>query len=346
MLLKKKMVLLSILLIAVLALSACAGEAGPAGAEGPAGPAGPEGPAGDPPMAADLSCTECHDETSNLYVKQQQLAVSVHGSGTATAYAGTRSSCAACHSSEGYTTIMDAGIGVEELEAAPVVPSKVNCRTCHDIHTSYTGADWALTSVEPVTLIAGGAEFDGGKGNLCVTCHQPRRVMAEATDGVFEITSTHWGPHHGPQSSMLLGQVGAGVEGKPSAHYKMVEDTCVACHLGEAMDHDFGANLAACADCHDDAETLKDEFQAEIKAMTDLAIAKLVTVGALDSAGHPVKGTFTEAEAQAAWNLIYIVIEDKSMGVHNPNFTIAMLEAALDTLADVEAAVVEESADH
>jgi hypothetical protein len=226
------------------------------------------------------------------------------------------------------------------------VPSNANCRTCHEIHTSYTGADYALTNVEPVTLIANGEVFDGGKGNLCVNCHQPRRVMAEATDGMFEITSTHWGPHYGGQSTMLLGQIGAGVEGSPSGHSKMVEDTCVACHVGEAADHDFGANLAVCADCHDDAATLKEEFQAEIKAMVDLATAKLVTVGALDSGGHPVRGTFTEAEAQAAWNLIYIVLQDESMGVHNPAFTIDMLEAALETLADVEAAVVDASADH
>ncbi len=41
---------------------------------------------------------------------------------------------------------------------------------------------------------------------------------------MIEVTSTHWGPHHGPQSAMLLGwSAGAGdVTGNPSAH----------CHAG------------------------------------------------------------------------------------------------------------------
>ena len=328
---KKTLVIIGILVIAAFALTACAGEtgpAGPAGPEGPAGPAGPEGHAGMAPPAADLTCTECHNEGTALYVASQQWAKSLHATGTAAAYAGARSGCTGCHSSEGFTDATE--IGSMEEAAAPLVASQQNCRTCHQIHTSYTGADWALSTVEPVLLVANGETFDGGKGNLCASCHQPRRAMEPGVEGMFEITSTHWGPHHGPQSTMLLGQVGAGIEDNPGRH-AMVEDTCVACHLGEAKDHDMGVNYATCAECHEDAEAMVEELQAEVQELTD-EVGELLEAKGLTHDGHPNPGTYPEAEAQAAWNWIYIVLEDKSMGVHNPAYTIEMLEAALDVL--------------
>ncbi len=327
---KRKFILFSILSIAVIVLAACAaGEPGPVGATGPAGPAGPEGPAGMASSAADLTCTECHNEGTALYVASQQWAKSLHATGTAAAYAGSRSGCTACHSSEGFTDAEEIG-SISDAEA-PLVASQQNCRTCHEIHTTYTGADWALTTTEPVVFEANGETFDGGKGNLCASCHQPRRVMAEGVDGVFEITSTHWGPHHGPQSTMLLGQIGAGMEENNPSRHAGVEDTCVACHLGGAKDHDMGVNYATCVACHEDASAMVEELQAEVQALAD-EVGELLEAKGLLHDGHPNKGTFPEAEAQAAWNWIYIVLEDKSMGVHNPSYTIDMLEAALDVL--------------
>ena len=61
-------------------------------------------------------------------------------------------------------------------------------------------------------MYAFGETYDGGAGNLCGNCHQPRRAIADAdADGNIEITSTHWGPHHGPQTAVLLGIGGAGL---------------------------------------------------------------------------------------------------------------------------------------
>jgi hypothetical protein len=39
-----------------------------------------------------------------------------------------------------------------------------------------------------------------------------------------------------------------------------------------------------------------------------------------------------EAEATALWNYIYIAHEDKSLGVHNPDYTLDLLEASLAAL--------------
>ncbi|MES0338425.1 MAG: hypothetical protein ABUK15_00005 [Anaerolineales bacterium] len=146
---------------------------------------------------------------------------------------------------------------------------------------------------------------------------------------MIEITSSHWGPHHGPQSSMLLGVAGAGVEGSPSAHFTMVADTCVSCHVGEGGDHTFEPDVAACTGCHADAEDFDvNGLQTEVEALTADLGEKLEAAGLLLD-GHPNPGTFPAAQTQAAWNWIYIVLEDKSLGVHNPAYTKAMLEAGL-----------------
>lgn len=328
---KKVFLVLGVLVLA-LVLSACqAGEAGPAGDAGPAGPAGAAGAAGAYADASSVGCTDCHDAGTELSGKAQSWSTSGHGSGTSFSYAGGRSGCTGCHSGGSFVTMAEAGLTPEDVEVGDANPTKQDCRTCHQVHTSYTSADWALTTTDAVALIAlEDTTFDGGKGNLCVNCHQPRRAMEAGVDGMFEITSSHWGPHHGPQSTMLLGLVGAGVEGTASGHSSMVADTCVTCHVGEGANHGFAASEAACVACHGedfDFEAVQDE----IMALADELGALLEAAGPLHD-GHPVEGTYPEAVAQAAWNWIYIVLEDKSSGVHNPSYAEAMLEAGLVTL--------------
>jgi hypothetical protein len=230
-----------------------------------------------------------------------------------------------------------AGLNPAEVESGDPNPTRQDCRTCHQIHTTYTAADFALETTEPVTLYAfEGVTFDGGQGNLCVNCHQPRRAIAEAVDGMIEVTSTHWGPHHGPQSAMLLGLAGAGdVEGKPSAHATMVADTCVACHMGEGDDHTFEPSITGCQACHADAEDFDiNGLQTEVQAMLDELEEGLLAKGWLDEEGHPTVDFIPEDEAAALWNWIYIAHEDKSLGVHNPAYTKALIEAGLAALGE------------
>ncbi|MHC4329683.1 MAG: hypothetical protein ACYSWW_16340, partial [Planctomycetota bacterium] len=173
--------------------------------------------------------------------------------------------------------------------------------------------------------------FDGGKGNLCANCHQPRRAIAAADpNDNIAVTSTHWGPHHGPQSAMLLGLGGAGeVVGKPSFHTKMVADTCVTCHIGPDMDHSFVAN-AGCAECHGE-DFDNDSKQAEVEALI-VQLHDLLEAKGLYHDGHPVVGIYPAAQAEALWNYIFIAIEDASLGVHNPSYTRDLLNASIAAL--------------
>jgi hypothetical protein len=287
-------------------------------------------------MTADLSCTECHNDTSLITGKQTAWSESTHGSGEAYVR-GRSSSCAGCHSGGAFSERIAAGLNPTEVEAGDPNPTREECRACHQIHTSYTATDFALETTDPVALFAfEGVTYDGGEGNLCGNCHQPRRAIADAVDGFIEVTSSHWGPHHGAETAMLLGVAGAGdVEGSPSAHYQTVEDTCVTCHMGEGRNHSFEPEVAACQACHADAEDFDiNGVQTEVQAGLDELEEGLIGLGWLDEEGHPTVTQVPEAQAAALWNWIYIAHEDNSLGVHNPAYTKALIEAGLEALGE------------
>ena len=285
-------------------------------------------------------CMGCHNDTTLITGKQTAWSTSVHGTGTAY-LRGTSANCAGCHSGGGFSAMVAAGLNPGTVEAGDPNPTRQDCRACHQIHVSYTSADWALETTAPVKLFAfEDVTFDGGKGNLCANCHQPRRDFPEAVDGMITGISSHWGPHHGPQSAMLLGIGGAGVQNGSAAHYRLVRDTCVTCHVGDAANHTFEPSVTACQACHTDAEDFDiDGVQTEVQAMIDELGEALVAAGVLDENsedGHPTVTEAPENVAIALYNWIYVAHEDKSKGVHNPNYTKALLQAGLDALATQE----------
>lgn len=338
---KKILILAGILTVGLFFLAACAGPAGPVGPAGPAGPVGPAGPAGAAGAAAslnpkDLTCTQCHNETDFLTSKVEQWDLSLHGTGEAFQGEGYNKSCAGCHSGGGFTTMLAAGLTPDKVTDGDPHPSRQDCRACHVIHTTYTKADFALRTVAPVAQFATGTTFDGGMGNLCANCHQSRRVIPEAVDGKIDVTA-RFGPHHGPQSDMLLGVGGAGdVKGSPSPHYTSVTDTCVACHMGgagENADHTFTPTVANCTKCHADATNFDmNGSVTALAAKIEEVKAALTTAGLLDAKGAIVAGKYDPAKANALWNYVYVTVEDKSDGVHNMPYAEALLDAALAAL--------------
>ena len=336
---RKVFVILGFLLLSVLALSACAGQDGPAGPAGPAGPQGPQGETGSEGDAgalgemtvADLGCTECHTDSSLITGKKTAWSESAHGSGEAYVR-GSSSSCAGCHSGGGFSARIAAGLDPNEVEAGDPNPTRQDCRACHQIHTTYTIADFALETTDAVVLYESGETFDMGLGNLCANCHQPRRGFPDAVDGEVDVNSTHWGPHHGFEATMFLGIGGALVEGSPSAHYSVVTEGCPACHMGDEQNHTMEADVDRCQACHADLEDFdRNGVQTEIKAMFAEVGELLMAKGMIDEEGHPVVGIYPESEAAALWN--YIVFEeDTSWGVHNSQYARALLEQALEAL--------------
>ncbi len=342
---RRKLAILALLLAGALALGACAAQPGPTGPAGPQGPAGPPGPAAS---AADLTCTECHNDTTLIVSKEAQFREnSVHGTGEAF-IRGESTDCAGCHGTEGAKARINAGLPPHDPSVVGVTNvSPFDCRTCHNIHTTYTKADFSLTGGEaPVVLERTGGTYDGGAGNLCANCHQVRNAAPAVTGGNVAITSSRFGPHYGIPAPMLLGEGGLGVAGSPSTHYSQVEDTCVNCHMGEEFNHTYLPKVSRCQTCHADAKNFDmDGTQTEVKAMVDelhgIFVAKKLLDPATDlwgiydaatgkwsspSTGTPL--TVTEAVANAMWNYKFVVY-DKSMGVHNPAYTKALLQSAL-----------------
>ena len=148
---------------------------------------------------------------------------------------------------------------------------------------------------------------------------------------------------------MLLGEGGSGVTGSPSAHYSVVENTCVTCHMGEERNHTYLPEVERCQACHTDAEAFDiNGVQTEIEAMleelhtifvdekllnpeTDLWGIYDPATGKWSNPSTDAPLTVTEAVANAMWNYKFVVY-DKSMGVHNSAFTTALLESALEAM--------------
>ena len=104
--------------------------------------------------------------------------------------------------------------------------------------------------------------------------------------------------------------------------------------MGEGDSHYFEPDVAACLACHADAEDLDiNGVQTEVAEKLDELKKALVAKGLWDEEeDENIVGEFSEAEAGALWNYIYIVKEDKSLGVHNPAYTKALIEAGLEAL--------------
>jgi hypothetical protein len=126
-----------------------------------------------------------------------------------------------------------------------------------------------------------------------------------------------------------------GVEGKPAAHASAVKDTCVGCHMGGSGPnayHGFMPNVATCVTCHADAKDFDiNGTQTAIKGKLEQVKAALQAKNILDKDGAPIVGDYPEAQAAALWNYL-LVEEDRSEGVHNADYTNALLDQALAAL--------------
>jgi hypothetical protein len=189
---------------------------------------------------------------------------------------------------------------------------------------------------QPVKLEYSEGTFDGGAGNLCANCHQIRNPAPTVADGNVAITSARFGTHYGVEAQMLLGEGGLGATGEPSTHYDMVENTCVACHMGEERSHTYEPEVGRCQECHSEAEDFDvGGVQTEVAAMLEELHTTFVAQGMLDPETDlwvVAEGTaYPEAVAQAMWNY-KLVTYDGSLGVHNADYARALLQQALDAM--------------
>jgi hypothetical protein len=337
----------------------CEGPQGPAGAAGADGADGADGTDG---VNAAATCTDCHNRDIEIVARSEQYANSVHGTGVNHERASSTYSiagfCAQCHSHNGFLDFQGTG---SVASGGYENPSRIGCRTCHNVHSSYTQADWGLTYNSPVTLEWDAATADFGTvANLCINCHQSRAVspvpVVDGTDVTF--TSSRYGPHHGPQTQVVGGtglfEFGnRTITGGPNTHGNTTSNAkvCAGCHMyapfGAAAgghtwmmeydDHGTPADYtASCNDaaCHDGS--VSDFDHAGAHTCVENALTALGTYLENNPAAAPngIKqvgehlanaGTYT-ANLTAAWLNYLILDEDRSHGVHNPRYAKQILE--------------------
>jgi hypothetical protein len=309
-----------------------------------------EGPQGEPGKDGNATCGVCHDNSEEVEAKIGQWENSFHA--TSGLQFENAAGCAPCHTSQGFKEAL--ANDTTACTAAIPDPNNINCYTCHKIHDTYSETDWDLRKTDPNTFWLTSETVDLGKANLCVRCHQPRISYqipdVTAPDAIYTVTSTRFGPHHGPQGTTLTGNafylVGSGYS---NSSHAAIENACVTCHMASAMGYDAGGhtfsiyneneeviNTAGCEPCHTEEEAIAnvEELQANvITLMTELG-TQLATLGIYNpngTSGYAVKGDYPNKVAGAYWNFISI-IEDKSGGVHNPKFVEKLLENSIASL--------------
>jgi hypothetical protein len=250
--------------------------------------------------------------------------------------------------------------------------AQVYCTTCHAVTSANdphaTGMPWTPGSfplqVSPDagsvylekspaagTVTGSNAGFYG-PGDTCMFCHRSRVDVTNYIGASNKLTSTHWGPHEGPQADVFTAHGGYEYPGQTygtSTHQQKL--SCVDCHMPDVAsnsnvpDHAFNPQLAVCAGCHTPAPTSFDVAggQSVVQgALTDLERA-LNNQGWLtrsasapyapltdDDAGTGEVGdgnwandlsfpgvTLTAAQAGALYNY-FIVARGGAFGVHNP----------------------------
>jgi hypothetical protein len=319
------------------------------------------------------ACIECHSNSHRDPIIAAYLTAN-HASGGSWAR-GTSASCAACHNNEGFIDYIETGA---VAVGGYGVSNPLNCTGCHSSHRSFDfetdGNDYAVRTLEGVDLRVF-AENEalpdytidyGNASNLCANCHQPRRGTPTVADypGKYLQTSGHWGPHHGPQTALLEGLLGA------YTTFTLVEDipavqqathrtgsSCVQCHMGGTSDgsqgHTWTPNLAACTSCHETMTQIPDGINGlDVEMETLAALLENVVGQAIDGDnqpifeadgttpvpkigividGHPETGLFDLKDAEAAWNYLFI-LEDKSGGIHNPAYARAIIRNSIAAL--------------
>jgi len=325
-------------LLVVFALAACEGDVGPAGL---AGTDGQDGQDGQPASAV---CFVCHsDSNTTLIAAGGQYSYSVHASGNNIDR--NSSSCSGCHVSDGFI--------VRTLGGTPGTvanPTAIHCFTCHQPHTA---GNLGLRATTALPLMDG-TTFDLGAANICVWCHQARgdvNTYVTTSNDTTNVSSTHWGPHHGVQGDMLIGTNGyeyAGYTYTQTAHRSVTNDGCKDCHFDETSNYRVGGhsfnmtyvdstdtfeNTAACEACHGgSADFDYNSGQTDTEALLVQLHGMLITANLLDTAGHPVPRLVAANDsAGALWNYL-IVEEDRSHGVHNKNYIHSLLKSAITFL--------------
>ena len=273
------------MLLLVVLLAACSPAPAPAPTTAPAtpcpvAPACPDCPACPAPPEPVVQEVPFEEEWANSPHNDAEAEAFTHWNEEDPAEVPT--SCAKCHTSEGYQEYVATGQG-EVSAAIPAPAGTIQCVTCHNEATA------TLTSVKfPQTYVPeeGGepvnVELTGlGPEARCMVCHQGRASTSTVDDSLAqfgedldpdavpapvkdssgnEASLGFINIHYFPAGATLYGtQVKGGYEydGKTyDGKFRHVEgiETCVGCH----NQHSLEVRIEKCAECHEGVASVED----------------------------------------------------------------------------------------
>lgn len=256
------------------------------------------------------------------------------------AFAAGRAPCAGCHDGRAFARGVDDPGRIDTR--APFGPYVVatDCRACH------TGRGAELLESGETTIPTAQGPVKGGRGALCMACHNQWDPP--------DINDPERGyPHYGPQADVLNGTGGMteGLTLMSTKKHLEVENTCVACHMADGAEgHTFRPTDTECKRCHEDFETAStidaradydgdgrtEAFVEEVDGLMDalyLAVNRIAETdeffgesGAIVFKSDDETRTAIPNEAyMGAYNWT-LIDHDKSRGLHNPAFTVTLLQ--------------------
>ena len=252
----------------------------------------------------------------------------------------------------------------------------IHCTTCHDFNPTNDphvvgkyvagtaplrvaggATDTVLLEKSPTSSAVTGQSVSYKAANVCVMCHKSRKDVTSYITAANVISSSHWGPHEGPQADVYSGKGGfhfAGLAYGTSAH-AAIGNACVGCHMSPVAtnanvpDHTMKPNVAYCKSCHTTYTGTNFDIQGGLtvvkNALSELQVA-LNAAGLLTRASAAPYGPLSEDDlADAQFNLdqtrpggngganftldaltagaLYnylLVARGKDLGVHNPTY--------------------------
>ncbi|MCF6237603.1 MAG: ammonia-forming cytochrome c nitrite reductase subunit c552 [Candidatus Marinimicrobia bacterium] len=311
------------------------------------------------------SCGSCHEGSHHPYLSEWEdsphnySAESAHGAPVNGGCEGCHEGVAAARRLEGDLSVFFGGAAYgsparEYTLAYPI--AGITCQVCHDSHDATNPGQ--IRTVADVQLVDANGETpiitDGGVGKLCMQCHHARR----AAESQIENGYAHFGPHANPQADFMAaksayhGVADASFAWTGPSHLN-VQNSCKTCHInmveynptdGAITGHTFEPTVEACANCHgtitsfDEIMALEDfdgdgtveGVQSEVGGLLHLLEAAFVANG-LDTTGTSYMGALgdtlrsTYVVREAGYNYAFVE-DDKSMGVHNPDYAIQLLQ--------------------
>ncbi|MBS3898498.1 MAG: ammonia-forming cytochrome c nitrite reductase subunit c552 [Dethiobacter sp.] len=257
-----------------------------------------------------------------------------------------RDNCVACH---------DGGAFAGKLNEVAAIERdffvSIDCRACH------SGQGTELLAAGTIDLPTAEG-VGGGSGAQCMACHNSRRTP--------DINNPERpAPHYSSQADVFTASGGLRAEGfdygSTTAHSELT-NSCVDCHMvrgeGGFREHTFRiADVqAACGQCHQNITTInlparsdydgdgaQEGFQDEVTGLLSVLMEAIGTatdggsfaseggrIQFTDAAGAPIAEVPNEVY-QAAFNHL-LVSQDGSLGVHNPIYTVQLLQQAYRVL--------------